>query len=172
MASTLIEIKSKMLLPRDPIFEGDEAAEDPREELVRQLLEHQKFKNAAQMLYERTTVENAIFTRGRIETDEANSEVNASVFDILTVFQKILSRHREVVEMEIEREEVSLADMVKRMRKMIFGEKELKLLRFLEELPSRREIVTAFIAILEIIRTDSVKVYQTSTFGEIVVRPA
>lgn len=170
MASTLIEIKSKMLLPRDPIFEGDEAAEDPREELVRQLLEHQKFKNAAQMLYERTTVENAIFTRGKIETDESNSEVNASVFDILTVFQKILARHKEVVEMEIEREEISLADMIKRMRQIIFGGKELNLLRFFEEMPTRRELVTAFIAVLEIIRTESVKVYQKSTFGEIVVR--
>ena len=90
MAATLIEIKSKMLLPKEIVAETEEEIEDPREALVRQLLEHQKFKNASQMLYERSTIEQAVFARGKIETDENNSETNAQVFDLLTVFQKIL----------------------------------------------------------------------------------
>jgi segregation and condensation protein A len=89
MAATLIEIKSKMLLPREITGEETEdEAEDPREALVRQLLEHQKYKNAAQMLYERSTVEQAVYSRGKIESDETNAETNATIFDLLTVFQK------------------------------------------------------------------------------------
>jgi segregation and condensation protein A len=170
MAATLIEIKSKMLLPKEITEEAEEELEDPREALVRQLLEHQKFKNAAQMLYERTTVEQAVFPRGKIETDENNSETNASVFDLLSVFQKILARHKEEVQMEIEREEVSLADMIKAMRKRIFEGKELNLLKFFEEMHTRRELVTAFIAVLEIVRTESVRLMQEATFGDIILR--
>ena len=170
MAATLIEIKSKMLLPKEIIEETEEEIEDPREALVRQLLEHQKFKNASQMLYERITVEQAVFPRGRIESDENNSETNASVFDLLTVFQKILSRHIEEVQMEIQREEISLSDMLKNLRKRIFEAKELSLLKFFEEMHTRRELVTAFMAVLEIVRAESVKLIQTATFGDIILR--
>lgn len=170
MAATLIEIKSKMLLPKEILEETEEDAEDPREALVRQLLEHQKFKNASQMLYERVTVEQAVFPRGRIESDENNAETNASVFDLLTVFQRILSRHKEEVQMEIQREEVSLADMLKNLKKRILEEKELSLLKFFEEMHTRRELVTAFMAVLEIVRTESVKLTQTITFGDIILR--
>jgi segregation and condensation protein A len=170
MAATLIEIKSKMLLPKDATEEAEEEMEDPREALVRQLLEHQKFKNAAQMLYERTTVEQAVFARGKIESDENNAETNASVFDLLSVFQKILARRVEEVQMEIEREEISLADMIKSLRKRIFDGKELNLLTFFEEMHTRRELVTAFIAVLEIVRTESVKLMQEATFGQIILR--
>ena len=170
MAATLIEIKSKMLLPKEIIEETEEEMEDPREALVRQLLEHQKFKNASQMLYERSTVEQAVFPRGRIESDENNSETNASVFDLLTVFQKILSRHIEEVQMEIQREEISLSDMLKNLRKRIFEAKELSLLKFFEEMHTRRELVTAFMAVLEIVRAESVKLIQTATFGDIILR--
>ena len=170
MAATLIEIKSKMLLPQELKDEAEEEMEDPREALVRQLLEHQKFKNAAQMLYERTTVEQAVFSRGRVESDDSNHETNATVFDLLNVFQKIMSRRVEEVQMEIEREEVSLADMIKAMRKRIFEGGELNLLKFFEEMHTRRELVTAFIAVLEIVRTESVKLLQTTTFGEIILK--
>ena len=170
MAATLIEIKSKMLLPKELQEEFEEDTEDPREALVRQLLEHQKFKNASQMLYERTTIEQAVFSRGKLETDEKNSETNASVFDLLTVFQKILSRHKEEVQMEIEREEISLSEMLKTLKRRIFEVKELSLLKFFEEMHTRRELVTAFIAVLEIVRTESVNFIQAATFGDIILK--
>jgi len=170
MAATLIEIKSKMLLPREIYDETEEEMEDPREALVRQLLEHQKFKNAAQMLHERVTVEQAVFPRGRIESDENNAETNATVFDLLTVFQKILGRHKEEIQLEIEREEISLSDMLKTLKRRIFESKELNLLAFFAEMHTRRELVTAFIAVLEIVRTESVKLTQTATFGEIILK--
>jgi segregation and condensation protein A len=171
MAATLIEIKSKMLLPRDPTAASDaDELEDPRKELVDQLLEYEKFKSAAQMLYERSTVEQAVFKRGTIESDDNNAEISATVFDLLTVFQKIVLRHKEEVTMEIEREEISLADMIKALRKRIFAELELNLLTFFEDMHTRRELVTAFIAVLEIVRTEEVKLVQKTTFGDIFLK--
>jgi len=170
MAATLIEIKSKMLLPRDPLAPEEEELEDPRKELVDRLLEYEKYKAAAGMLYERTTIEQAVFQRGKIDSDDANEEINASVFDILTVFQKILVRHRDEIKMEIEREEITLADMIKTLKRRIFEEMELNLQTFFEEMQTKRELVTAFIAVLEIIRTESVKLTQKKTFGEIILK--
>lgn len=171
MAATLIEIKSKMLLPRDPKAEGaEEEFEDPRQELVDRLLEYEKFKNAAGMLHERSEIEQATFTRGTIESDESNAEVDATVFDLLTVFQKIAARHLDEVKMEIEREEISLADMIRGLRTRIFELGEVSLLAFFEEMHSKRELVTAFIAVLEIVRTEQVKMMQKVTFGDIILR--
>jgi len=170
MAATLIEIKSKMLLPRDPTATDDEEYEDPRQELVDRLLEYEKFKTAAGMLYERSTIEQAIFTRGPVESDESNAEVDATVFDLLTVFQKIAARHADEVKLEIEREEISLADMIRALKKRILELGEVSLLAFFEDMHSRRELVTAFIAVLEIVRTEAVKLVQKKTFGDIILR--
>ena len=170
MAATLIEIKSKMLLPRDPFAPEEEEFEDPRKELVDRLLEYEKYKSAAQMLYERTTIEQAVFPRGRIESDENNAEVYASVFDILTVFQKILARHVDEIKMEIHREEISLTDMIKTLKKRIFDEIELSVTAFFEEMHSKRELVTAFIAVLEIVRTEGIRLTQSKTFGDIILK--
>lgn len=170
MAATLIEIKSKMLLPRDPLAAPDEEVEDPRQELVDRLLEYEKFKTAAGMLYERATVEQAVFQRGPLESDDNNAEIDASVFDLLTVFQQIVARHVDEIKMEIEREEISLADMIKTLKRRIFEEKELSLLKFFEGVHSKTELVTAFIAVLEIVRTESVKLLQSKTFGDIILK--
>jgi chromatin segregation and condensation protein Rec8/ScpA/Scc1 (kleisin family) len=72
--------------------------------------------------------------------------------------------------MEIEREEVSLAEMLKNLKKRVYAEKELSLLKFFEEMHSRREIVTAFFAILEIVRTEGIVLTQSTTFGDIILR--
>ena len=170
MAATLIEIKSKMLLPPEILGEDAEEIDDPRRELIDHLLEYEKFKSAAQMLYERTTVEQAIFTRGKLESDENNEETNASVFDLLRSFQKILARLKEEVQLEIEREEVSLTDMLKTLRRQIFERKEINLREIFEQLRSKQELVTAFIAVLEIVRTESIKLFQDTTFGDIILR--
>ncbi len=170
MAAQLIEIKSRMLLPRDPAIEDEEEIEDPRQELVDRLLEYEKFKAAAEMLYERTTIEQAVFARGRIESDDVNSEISATVFDLLTVFEKVLSRHKEEVTMEIHREEISLADMIRELKKRLTAIGEINVGEFFAELGSRRELVTAFVAVLEIVRIDEVKLIQRKTFGEIFLR--
>lgn len=170
MAATLIEIKSKMLLPSEISAESEADIEDPRKELVDRLLEYEKFKAAAEMLYERTTIEQAVFARGKVESDDHNAEISATVFDLLTVFEKILARHKEEISMEIHREEISLADMIRNLKRRIFQDNELNLIGFFEELHTRRELVTAFMAVLEIVRIESVKLLQQKTFGDIILR--
>lgn len=172
MAAQLIEIKSKMLLPQEPVAEGEEEPEDPRKELVERLLEYEKFKSAAQMLYERSTVEQAVFGRGEIESDEHNAEISATVFDLINVFQKIVARRKDEVEMEIERDEISLADMIRSLRKRLDEFNEINIIDFFAEMQSRRELVTGFIAVLEIVRTETIKLIQKTTFGDILLKKA
>lgn len=169
MAAQLIELKSKMLLPRDPLAAIDEEEMlDPRSELVNQLLEHQKYKAAAQMLWSRATVEQAVFTRGELETDKQNPEVAVGLFDLLKVFQQILARHKEEVLMEIEREEMTMTEMLERLRNMVLSAGELNLRKFFERAGSRRELVLAFLSVLELVRTTEISLIQRETFGEII----
>jgi segregation and condensation protein A len=171
MAAQLIEIKSKMLLPPDPVADAAQAeAEDPRHELIKQLLEHQKFKAAAQMLWSRSTVEQAVYIRAPIETDKANPEVSAGVFDLLKVFQEILARKKQEVMMEIERDEISMTEMLERLRNMILSAGELNLRHFFERAGTRRELVLAFLSVLEIVRASEIVLVQETTFGDIVAR--
>lgn len=171
MAATLIELKTKMLLPRDP-FAAEEEEEDPRKDLVDQLLEYQKYKAAAQMLWSRATVERAVFKRPEIETDKNNPEVAVGVFDLLKVFQQILARHKEEVMLEIEREEISMAEMLERLRNMVMSAGELNLQVFFERARSRRELVLAFLSVLELVRTTEIRLFQKETFGDILARVA
>ncbi|MBV9960210.1 MAG: segregation/condensation protein A [Acidobacteria bacterium] len=171
MAATLIEIKSRMLLPPDPNAAAeDEDASDPRRELVDRLLEHQKYKAAAEMLWSRATVEQAVFTRAELETDKQNPEVSAGVFDLLRVFQEILARHKEEVLLEIVRDEMTMTEMLERLRNMVLSSGELNLRVFFERARSRRELVLAFLSVLELVRTTEISLIQRETFGEIVAR--
>jgi segregation and condensation protein A len=172
MAATLIEIKSRMLLPQEISEEDDEETEDPRQELVDRLLEHQKFKNAAEMLWSRATVEQAVFTRGMIESDENNLEVSATIFNLFEKFQQIIERHKEEIKMEIEREEMSLQEMIDNMKSRLQKEKKLNVLDIFRQIKNRNELVLAFISILEIVRTESVRLMQKNTFGDIFVELA
>ncbi len=171
MAATLIELKTKMLLPRSPLAELAEE-EDPRADLVNQLLEYQKYKAAAEMLWSRATVERAVFKRAEIETDKNNPEVAVGLFDLLKVFQVILARHKEEVMLEIEREEISMAEMLERLRNMVMSASELNLRLFFERAKSRRELVLAFLSVLELVRTTEIRLFQSETFGDIVARVA
>jgi segregation and condensation protein A len=171
MAATLIEIKSRMLLPRDPATSEEELQEgDPRRELVERLLEHQKYKAAAEMLWSRATVEQAVYTRATLEVDKDNPEVSAGVFDLLQTFQKILARRKEEVLMEIEREEISMAEMLERLRNMIFSAGELNMREFFERAETRHELVLAFLSVLELVRTTEIRLFQSRTFGDIIAR--
>ena len=172
MAATLIEIKSRMLLPPDPLAESSEDAtvEDQRRELIERLLEHQKYKAAAQMLWSRATVEAATFTRAPLETDKQNPEISAGVFDLLKVFQEILARRKEEVLMEIERDEMTMTEMLERLRNMILSASELNLRTFFERASSRRELVLAFLSVLELVRATEIKLFQKQAFGDIIAR--
>jgi segregation and condensation protein A len=122
------------------------------------------------MLWSRATVEQAVFKRAELETDKQNPEVSVGVFDLLKVFQQILARHKEEVLLEIEREEISMTEMLERLRNMVLSVGELNLRTFFERARSRRELVLAFLSVLELVRTTEISLIQHETFGEIIAR--
>jgi len=168
MAATLIEIKSRMLLPQVDPIKQDEEIEDPRARLVQQLLEYEKFKNAAQMLWERSLLENSIFRRGRNEFDE-DSLVNVTVFDLLAAFRRVLQSFEQKSSIEIEREEISLVDMIKKLKKELARFGKLSLKKIAAGLDTKKALITAFLAILEIVRTEKVLLIQEKHFDDILI---
>ncbi|MEK6304658.1 MAG: segregation/condensation protein A [Acidobacteriota bacterium] len=166
MAATLIHIKSQMLLPRDPDAAEEE---DPRAELVYQLLEHQKFKGAANVLHQRATMEAAAFTRASMETDQNNPEVAATVFQLFEVFRDVLTRRQAITEIEIARDEMTMAEKVAEIKTLLAGGGEVTAREIFERAASRREMVLIFLAILELVKELAVRLTQSKTFGEIVL---
>lgn len=167
MAATLIYIKSKMLLPA-PARAADEAEEeDPRRELVRRLLEYQKYKAAAELLWSRAEREQATFTRGRLETDEANPEVNATVFDLFRAFQRAMERLKERRELVIAREQITLAEKIAELRALFRERERVDITALFETARSRRELLILFLAVLELVRVALIRLVQTERFGRI-----
>jgi segregation and condensation protein A len=168
MAATLIHIKSQMLLPRDPDA-VEEAIEDPRSELVYQLLEHQKFKGAANVLHQRAMMEAATFTRADTETDQNNPEVSATVFQLFEVFREVLNRRRAITEIEIARDEMTMAEKIAEIKVTIKEKGEVRAREMFERASSRRELVLVFLALLEMVKELAIRLTQSETFGEIVI---
>ncbi len=171
MAATLIYIKSKMLLPPEPKIEGEEDLnEDPRAELIERLLEYQKFKSAANMLYSRGEIEAACYTRGPLETDNSNPEVSATVFDLLRVFREILKRAESAVEMEIHRDEVTMAEKLAQISALLDLCEEINVREVFETSRSKRDLILTFLALLELVKGMKICLVQRELFGEIYAR--
>ncbi len=171
MASTLIYIKSKTLLPPEPKIEGEEDLnEDPRAELVERLLEYQKFKSAAQTLYSRGEIESACYTRGPLETDSNNPEVSATVLDLLRVFREILKRAESLIEKEIARDEVTIAEKLAQIHDLLERYEQINVRALFEMSRSRRELIITFLAFLELVKEWKIRLVQRELFGEIYAR--
>src|SRR5262245_36478589 len=171
MASTLIYIKSKMLLPPEPKAGGEEdLSEDPRAELVERLLEYQKFKSAAQMLYSRGEIESACYTRGTLETDSSNPEVSATVFDLLRVFREILKRAEAKIEMEIARDEMTVTEKLAQIHALLEECERINVRELFEMSSSKRELIITFLALLELVKEWKIYLVQRELFGEIFAR--
>jgi segregation and condensation protein A len=168
MAATLIHIKSQTILPRDP-YAPEQEAEDPRAELVYQLLEHQKFKGVANLLHQRAMIEGAAFTRASIETDQNNPEVSATVFQLFEVFREVLNRRRAITEIEIARDEMTMSEKIAQIKAMIAEKGELRARHMFESARSRRELVLTFLAMLELVKELAIRLRQADTFGEIII---
>src|SRR6202795_4997842 len=122
-AATLIHIKSKMLLPPDPLA-GPDGQEDPRDELVHRLLEHEKFKNAAQLLYQKQHIEDHMWSRPDRELysgDAVQGELVVSLVDLIKTFQQVLDRKKEVAKFSLRHESVSIAQMMERLRQRLIA---------------------------------------------------
>jgi segregation and condensation protein A len=168
MAATLIHIKSQTILPRDP-YADEEQAEDPRAELVHQLLEHQKFKGVANVLHQRAMMEGAAFMRASIETDESNPEISATVFQLFEVFREVLNRRRAITEIEIARDEMTMGEKISQIKMMIAEKGEVRAREMFERARSRHELVLTFLAMLELVKELTIRLTQSDTFGEIII---
>lgn len=167
MAATLIQIKSQMLLPRDP--DAPEAEiDDPRAELVHQLLEHQKFKGAANAFHQRAMIEAATFTRAMLETDQSNPEIAATAFQLFEVFREVLTRRRAVTEIEIARDEMTMGEKIAEI-KLAVTKGEVRAREMFERAQTRREMVLIFLALLEMVKELVIRLRQAETFADILI---
>jgi segregation and condensation protein A len=179
MASTLIHIKSRLLLPVPEEPSPEELEDDPRSELVRQLLEHQAFKEAAGLLTQRPILERDVFKRAAALPEEkrpsgAEEEelVEASIFELIEAFHQIVSRLDQKELLEIDLEKLSLSDIINDVMERLTREKNLTFDELLGEKRERRRIVYTFLALLELIKLKMIKAYQTAAFGVIRIFPA
>ena len=172
MAATLIYIKSRTLLPPDPNATPNEE-EDPRDELVHRLLEHEQFKNAAQMLQSKRLVEDATWTQSGIgEFVEAEDEpgLTVSVFDLVSVFRSIIERAKKRVPMQIRREEVSVAQMFEHVKQVLLANPHpVRLDDLFAGFLSRQALVALLLALLEMVRLHAVLMRQKELFSPITV---
>jgi segregation and condensation protein A len=174
MAAVLIHIKSKMLLPRDPSAKAEEL-EDPRTELVNRLLEHEKFKSAAQMLLQKQQIEEAVLTNPALkefmDAEGTEPEMAADVIDLVKTFQQILERVRARPMINVNEETVTVGQMIDYLRRRLELEsRPIRLKQLLLRVPSRQALVCMFLALLEMVRLQAIQVRQDELFGEIAVR--
>lgn len=173
MAATLIYIKSRMLLPADPL-QSEEQAEDPRSKLVQRLLEHEKFKNAAQMLHQKELVERSTWTLpglSQFQDVPIEPELAANPFDLISNFHKILERAKANRTLEIEQEEVTISQVIQYLKEVFENSRgDVSLDKLFAAYRSRRAIIVAFIAILEMSYLQAIVLVQKCLFGEIVAR--
>ncbi len=173
-ASLLIHIKSKMLLPRDPDAPAG-IEEDPREELVNRLLEHEKYKNAAQMLLQKQQLEDAVWSNPALkefkDAEGTEAELAADVIDLVKVFQQIMDRAKSRPILQVDEDTVTVSQMIDYIRRrLMLEERPVRLKQMLRSANSQKALVCAFLALLELIRLQAILVRQDKTFGEIVVK--
>lgn len=168
MAATLIHIKTQMLLPRDPDI-SDEEFEDPRKELVYQLLEHQKFKGAANVLHQRAMMEAATFSRASMDEDKDNPEVAATLFQLFEVFKEVMDRRKAISEIEIARDEMTMAEKIAEIKVMLADSPQVSARTLFERARSRREMVLIFLSVLELVKELVIRLTQSETFGDILI---
>jgi segregation and condensation protein A len=177
MAATLIHIKSTMLLPRDPELEKISPEGDPRRELVDRLIEHERFKNAAEMLQQKRVIEEAIWSNPQIEQFLTNDEglgpgLAVTIFDLVKTFQSVLERAKTRPTYEVDKEEASIPEMIRFLKHQLTRtRKQLSATELFEKQRSRRAMICLFLAILELVKRQSVELTQGEAFGDIGLRP-
>jgi segregation and condensation protein A len=180
MAATLIHIKSRTLLPR-PAPEQEESEEDPRDALVKRLIEHQKFKAAAEMLHEKELVREAQWTRpdeviAPIAGDKPEPEVEVDLFSLITAFRTVLARQKEKPKVQVPGEQVPIEVRIDQLLERLSETEACGFTDLFDDAATRGDMIVTFLAMLEMIRLKLVRVFQAGAFGEIRVykraRPA
>ncbi len=171
MAATLIHIKSKMLLPLEEKEIVPEVEEDPREELVRRLLEYKRFKEAAGVLQDLEGRRKEMFTRSTL-FEEAPEErfFEASLFDLITALTRVLKDVPKEVFQEIVKDEFTVEQKVHDLLHMLIERSILYLSELFKGSKGKLEIIATFLAVLELIRLKEIVMVQRESFGEIEIR--
>ena len=173
MASTLILIKSKLLLPKDPTV-AEEEQEDPREELVQQLLDREKFLQAAEMLREKRLVEESVWSNPPAQTiddDDDGPGLTVGVYELVKTFETVVERFKNRPTYEVEGEDVSVASRIEFMKNLLLSqERAVTLQEVFERQPGVRALVATFLAVLEMVKMQAIVLRQAELFGSIVVR--
>jgi segregation and condensation protein A len=174
MAAVLIQIKSRMLLPRDPTAPAEEE-DDPRTDLVQRLLEHEKFRNAAQMLLQKQQIEDATWSNPALKEfkdDEGTEpELAADVVDLVRSFRQILERAKARPVLQVDEDTVTVAQMIDYIRRrLLLEDRPIRLKSLLQYTQSRNALVCAFLALLELVRLQAILLRQERVFGEILVK--
>lgn len=179
MAATLLHIKSRLLLPAAVDEELDEDELDPRAELVRRLLEYQKYKDAGLTLDQRPRLSREIFARkfhspeltALAEQDEGDM-LEVGVFELVEAFQRLLKETSDPYVHEVHIERISVADRVNAIMDLMTGRKDLAFNEIFEEGPERQMVVVTFLAMLELVRLRLVRLMQNDRCGNIWLYPA
>ena len=176
MAATLIHIKSRMLLPKDPELEKMSPEEDPRRELVERLLEHERYRNAAEMLQQKRLIEENVWSNPQVQqflSEEDEPGLAVTLFDLVKTLEQVLERAKNRPVFQVDHEDVSVPDMVLYLRSLLKSKprgERLSAARLFEEQRSRRAMICLFLAILEMVRLQAVVLVQKDAFGEIALR--
>ena len=176
MAATLIHIKSKMLLPRDPELDKIDPQEDPRKELVDRLLEYERFKSAAAMLQEKRMIEEAIWSNPQIQNfigDDDAPSLAVTLFDLVKTFEQVLERAKSRPMYEVNKEDVSIPDMIRYLQNTLRAlpkNETVAIVPLFEQQRSRRAMICLFLAILEMVKQQAIRLTQKENFGEIHVK--
>jgi segregation and condensation protein A len=173
-AALLIHIKSRMLLPRSPA-ETAEESDDPRRELVERLLEHERFKNAAQMLRQKQQIEEATWSRPALrefQDDEGTErEIAADTVDLVRVFRDVLERVKQRPILNVDDESVTVGQMIDYLRRRLTMEDApVPLSQMLRNARSERAVICMFLALLELVRLQAILLRQERNFGDILVK--
>jgi segregation and condensation protein A len=169
MAATLLQIKSRKLLPV-PVKEEENAEElDPYQELVRQLLEYKRFKEVAKVLEEKETEQQQVFTRPAQKIERLDDEeyiIEASLFDLLDAFKNVL-KSSQIMVREIIQEEVKIEERVRIIREKLMEKESLSFEEIFTPESTRMEMVVTFLAMLELIKMREIRILQTRLFDKI-----
>jgi segregation and condensation protein A len=171
MAATLMQIKSKMLLPAEPAQEVEEE-EDPRQELVNRLLEYEKFKEIAENLRQREVTQQEVFKRPKIENIaepglETETYFEASIFDLINAFSKALENVPKEVFYEVIKDEFTVEEKIHQILHLLLVRSSLRISELFVQAKNKIEIVVNFLAILELIRMKEIVAFQKEQFQEI-----
>ena len=176
MAATLIHIKSKMLLPQDPELQKLLSEEDPRQELVERLIEHERFKNAAEMLKQKRLIEEAVWSNPQMEqylADEEGPALAVTLFDLVKTLQAVLERTKNRPTYDVGQDDFSVPEMMELVREQVGradGQELLSATQLFERQRSARAMICLFLAILELVKRQAIELIQGDAFGEIALK--